>query len=95
MGTESVKLTPEEEKLAAAKKRASEKVGFIGHLAIYLLVNALLVVINLVSSKDIVWVIWPILGWGVGLAIHFISAFVLNGFLDRLEQKFIADELKK
>jgi len=44
--------------------------GVAVHLFIYLAVNALLIVINLRTSPDNLWSIWPVLGWGAGLAAH-------------------------
>ena len=44
--------------------------GVAVHLIIYLAVNALLIAINFKYSPDSLWSIWPLLGWGLGLAIH-------------------------
>lgn len=50
---------------------ADEKIrGVAVHLFVYLAVNALLVGINLTYSSDTLWFIWPLLGWGIGLAGH-------------------------
>ena len=54
----------------AAIKRLEAKRGFNVHAAIYVIVNLLLVVIWAFSGHDYFWPIWPIIGWGVGLAIH-------------------------
>jgi class 3 adenylate cyclase len=40
------------------------------HLTVYLLVNAFLVGIWAVTSGGYFWPVWPILGWGLGLALH-------------------------
>jgi hypothetical protein len=44
--------------------------GVAVHLFVYLAVNALLISINLSSSSETLWAIWPLLGWGIGLAAH-------------------------
>lgn len=54
----------------AAIKRLKDKRDLRGHLAVYLAVNTMLVVIWAVSDVDYFWPIWPILGWGLGLALH-------------------------
>lgn len=54
----------------AAIKRLEAKRGFGIHLVVYLLVNALLVVIWLMTGRGYFWPIWPIAGWGIGLAAH-------------------------
>jgi hypothetical protein len=44
--------------------------GVAVHLFVYLGVNALLIGINLYYTPDSLWFIWPLLGWGIGLAGH-------------------------
>lgn len=44
--------------------------GVAVHLFVYLAVNALLISINLTSGSANLWAIWPLLGWGIGLAGH-------------------------
>ena len=65
----------EKSRYQEAKTRVEEIKGFYIHLVTYLLVNAALVVINLLLSPEYFWFIWPIIGWGVGLIIHAISVF--------------------
>jgi class 3 adenylate cyclase len=40
------------------------------HLTVYLLVNFLLVGIWAASGGGYFWPVWPILGWGIGVAFH-------------------------
>ena len=54
----------------AAIKRLKAKRGFNIHASIYVIVNLFLIVVWAFSGRDQFWPIWPILGWGVGLAIH-------------------------
>jgi hypothetical protein len=56
--------------------------GFYAHLAVYVGVNAMLVVINLLTSPGVFWAIWPILGWGVKLGAHAVAVFGLPGVAD-------------
>lgn len=46
--------------------------GFLAHLGPYVIVIGILGFINLMTS-DYPWVLWPALGWGVGLAFHLFS----------------------
>ncbi len=62
-----------------AKKRAEAKLGFYVHLSVYIVVCTLLVVINLFTSPDQMWAIWPLMGWGIGLLFHALSVFVFHG----------------
>ncbi len=59
----------------AALKRLKDKRDFKNHAATYLIVNALLVVIWAVSGQGYFWPIWPILGWGIGLALNAWTAY--------------------
>ena len=66
-----------QDEFARAKRAASAKMAFYVHLAVYLLVNALLIAINLLTSAGHLWVQWPLLGWGFGVFVHAVVAFVL------------------
>ena len=54
----------------AAIARLEAKRGFSIHGAIYVIVNVLLMVAWAVSGRGYFWPIWPLLGWGVAVAIH-------------------------
>jgi hypothetical protein len=43
------------------------------HVRMFVLVNALLVGIWLLTDAGYFWPIWPFLGWGVGLAAHALA----------------------
>jgi len=62
-------------KYERARKRVKELKGFYRHLAVYLLVNAFLLVINLVTSPYELWFYWPLLGWGIAVLIQAASVF--------------------
>lgn len=51
-----------------ARRRAGAKLGWFIHAAVFVCVNALLLTISLASSKP--WAFFPLMGWGLGLAIH-------------------------
>jgi hypothetical protein len=44
--------------------------GFKSHVAQFLLVNAFLFLINFFATPDYFWFVYPLLGWGLGLAIQ-------------------------
>ena len=54
----------------AAVTRLRKKRDFGIHALVYLLVNGFLVVIWAVTSGDFFWPIFPIAGWGIGLAAN-------------------------
>ena len=77
-----------------AKKRVKLKLGFKNHVAVYVAVNLLLLIINLSTSSDYLWVKWPVLGWGIGLFFHGLNAYV---FPDRntITDEMIRKEMEK
>ncbi|WP_026764989.1 2TM domain-containing protein [Sediminibacterium salmoneum] len=56
---------------------AKERVGFKWSLVSYIIVNLFLTGIWYNSSRDLghFWPIWPILGWGIGLAFQYAKAY--------------------
>ena len=64
----------EQEKLSRARQEVEAMTGFYIHLAAFVVVNALLFVINAVSGAAW-WVQWPILGWGIGIIAHALAVF--------------------
>lgn len=63
------------------REMAEARVAFRGHLVTYAVVNVFLVGIWWFTSYDAgeglrgFWPIWPILGWGIGLAFHAWGAY--------------------
>jgi Flp pilus assembly protein TadB len=54
--------------LRRARHRAGARMGLRIHLMSFLAVNAVLAAIAL--SRGQFWFVWPLLGWGMGLAAH-------------------------
>lgn len=63
-----------------AFKRVRKIKGFYIHLFNYFIVMVGLAVINLTSSPQTLWVVWPALGWGVGVLLHASRVFELTPF---------------
>jgi hypothetical protein len=82
----------DQEAYQKARKRVEAKIGFFTHLAVYLSVNFLL--INLATSRESFWFIWPLLGWGIGLVFHGLGVFVFSG-PSSLKERMILKEMKK
>jgi hypothetical protein len=82
-------LSPEEiDRLA--RKRAGAKLGWYVHASVYVLVNMLLFAMSEYAFGRRSWSVFPLLGWGLGLALHGISVFVLGsggGLRDRMVQR--------
>lgn len=68
----------EEEKTVIDQVRAIK--GFYSHLSMYVLVIVLLFIINYMSNPAHLWVVWPALGWGIGVINHALNAFEVFSF---------------
>ena len=53
-----------------AVARLKKKRDFGMHVIVYVMVNTLLVAIWAITGTDFFWPIFPILGWGIGLAAN-------------------------
>jgi hypothetical protein len=61
-----------------ARKRAGAKIGWYIHAAVYLVVNVGLFLMSDAALGQRRWSLGPVLGWGLGLALHGVSVFVLG-----------------
>jgi 2TM domain len=56
-----------------AHKRVKAKMGWFIHAAFYVTINVFLIAMSLIGGRH--WFVFPLLGWGLGLAIHGIAVF--------------------
>ncbi|MCW4470571.1 2TM domain-containing protein [Flavobacterium sp. MFBS3-15] len=66
-----------------AQKKVEDIKGFYGNLMSYVIVITGLAVLNLVTSAEHLWFLYPAIGWGIGVVIHFCSVFNYIPFLGR------------
>ena len=78
-----------------ARLRAGAKLGFYIHLAVYVLVNLLLLAINLQATPERLWFLWPLCGWGVGIICHGGSVFLGRGIMERMTERELRNERKE
>ena len=79
-------------------RKEEEKSGFLIHLIVYILVNIMLVAINLLYSPEVIWFFYPLIGWGIGISMHYLFAVrFLEKTLKEREAKaeYLAREMKK
>ena len=80
LDAETIETAVEQEMEAYEKSRKREsrqkrrKAGFRRHMWSYIIVIGGLLLINLMTPGPW-WFQWPALGWGIGLAFHFRSAY--------------------
>jgi hypothetical protein len=77
-----------------AKKKVEARLSFYTHLAVYLVVNTLFIILNLWITAGYFWAIWPMIGWGSGLIIHGLFTFVFDTE-SSLKARLIEKEMQK
>lgn len=80
--------TPDLERLA--RRRAGMKLGWISHATVYVIVNAALMIGAAYSGRN--WAIYPLLGWGLGLAIHGAAVLLALSHGGSLYQRLLQRE---
>lgn len=55
--------------------RTSVRNELWGHIGVYVVTNAILAMMNMMSSSY-PWFIWPLLGWGIGVGCHAVAAII-------------------
>lgn len=86
--------TPSEaELMRTARRRVAMKTGWLTHALVYVLVNGGLWLLNTAQGGER-WSVWPLAGWGAGLAIHGIVVLVaLTG--DGWRQRWVEREAQR
>jgi Na+/melibiose symporter-like transporter len=85
--------TPE----ARARKRAESYTGLMWHIGTFLVINAFLWLLEIVTGADgVQWAYWITIFWGLALAFH-VVAYVVghSGLEERKYQKSLADEQRQ
>lgn len=78
---------------ARARRRVGMRLGFSVHAAVFVLVNLGLFAIDGLGGGAR-WSHWPLMGWGMGLAIHgVVTLAALRG--DGLRDRMVADEVER
>ncbi|MBI2906320.1 MAG: 2TM domain-containing protein [Chloroflexi bacterium] len=86
----------EKELRRRAEKRVEDKLAFFKHLVVYLLVNAFLFGVNMLTAPHFLWFFFPLGGWGIALAAHFVTVFMLGGtMVEAWREREIVRETEK
>jgi len=81
-----------------AKKIVKKKKEFYNHLAIYMVMFAFFFLINLATldyNYIEFWFFFPMLPWGIGLAIHYLTVFGIPGKEKILSKEWEEREIQK
>ena len=86
----------EEQIYEEAKKRVRAKKDFYVHLAVYLVINAFIFGIWLVTTPGgFPWFFFPLGGWGIGLIFHGLDVFVWQQQADSAAVEKEAEKIRK
>jgi hypothetical protein len=93
---EEVPALTEAERRERAIRRVAAIKGFYVHLAVYLVVNIGLFVVDALTGSDW-WVQWVAFGWGIGVAAHALAVFghgskVVAEWEDRKIKQLMAEQ---
>ncbi|MBP6406360.1 MAG: 2TM domain-containing protein [Ramlibacter sp.] len=86
-------LSPEEID-ALARKRAGAKLGWYAHATVYVLANIVIFAMSRYAFGTRPWSVFPLLGWGLGLALHGVSVFIL-GSGSNLRERLVQQERER
>jgi hypothetical protein len=77
----------------AAQKYVRGIREFYTHLAVFVIINAFLIGVDVLTGSDW-WFFWVTLSWGIGLTIHAYVAFIENRYFgSNWEERKIAELL--
>jgi hypothetical protein len=63
--------------------------GFAVHALLYVVTVAALTTINLVGNTDVIWFPFVLVGWGIGVLIHYLTGVRWSGADIRRHQKAV------
>ena len=87
-----------------AKVRVEKKKGFYKHLSAFIAVGFFFLAMNLITffngdaDAPGLWFFYPMLPWGIGLLIHYLSIFRLagpNALSEKWEEEELAEEMAR
>jgi hypothetical protein len=87
-------LSTDEELRSKARLRVRTKLGFYIHFGVYVVVNVMLFFIwwftrgdASIPNASFPWFIFPLVGWGIGVAAHYLAVFARTGIIDRMAEQ--------
>ena len=79
-----------------AEERVDRKIKFYINFLAYIIVNAMLFIINWIYTPEFWWVAFPLFFWGIGVLKDFLMAFVFTDkFGEDYRERKIQDEMEK
>ena len=85
----------EQDYIKEAKKRVKKVKDFLSHFYSWAITGIFLLALNLLTSPGFLWALIPILGWGIGLAMHAIDVFGFPGLGKNWEDEALKKEARR
>ncbi|MFS0749941.1 MULTISPECIES: 2TM domain-containing protein [Oceanobacillus] len=87
----------EDNKYVRAKKKVEELKAFYIHLIVFILINSMFIVINVLNYEQAGhwWFVYPLIGWGIGLVAHGITISSFGIFGPNWEERKIKEYMDK
>ena len=82
------------ERYEKVRTKVKAKFDFYTHLGVYIVIIAFLAPLNVMLSPGRYWVIWPMIFWGLAVALHGVSALLTSRKEEIIESQ-IQKELSK
>lgn len=73
------------------REKAQDLKQLFSHVIVYVAVNAFLIFVNFVTDPSNIWFYWVLIGWGIGLAFHWLDVMNYNP----INEKAFENEAKK
>ena len=78
-----------------AKKKVKKIKEFYSNLSSWIIMSVFFIVINLQTSPEFLWCVFPIAGWGIGVAFHAMEVYGFPGFSKDWEKKKLREEIRR
>ena len=82
----------EQQAYQRAIERAKELKKFYGHLGLYIVFSLFFFILNVTTSNGHWWFYWPMLGWGLGVAINAVKVFAYSSDWEERKAKEIYEK---
>jgi len=69
------------------RKIVQARFDFYTHLGVYVVIITFLALLNYILSPGRYWVIWPMIFWGLAVALHGVSALLTSRKEEMIENQ--------
>ncbi len=78
--------------LSKVRHQSDFGVLFVYHFLLYSLINLYLIILNVIYTPKVLWFVWPLALWGIGVGLHALGFFswknIFNKEINKLREKY-------